>query len=465
VSVDRTRLPRPGPPPAVRFPAIEKEERRGFRLWSIQHRELPVVAFAWLVPVGSAADPGDQAGLAALVVDLLDEGCAGRSMVEFHEALARIGAQLDVEIGSDAATLSLVSLARHADEALLLHSDMVCQPNLDEGEFERVRTLRHNRLVQLRTVPGAVADHLFFRQVYGSHPYGHPSLGTDAGLARVTIDAVRTFHRERFLGTTPTLVVAGDVTGEALSALIDRLGVAALARGAMTAPEPGPVSGSAAGVPRVSLLDRPGAAQSEIRVGAVGPARDTPDYHALQVANAVLGGTFMSRINLNLRERRGVTYGARSTVQFWRGPGPLWVQASVQTDATGLSIGEVLREMRDLTGERPVDEPELSRARDTLTRGYARNFETAEQLARAAAQLSLYELPDSWFDEYVPAVMRVDRETMTRVAANWFDPDRMRVAVVGDAARTRSEAAEYGDVAVVADPEELVGVASERVRV
>jgi zinc protease len=185
---------------------------------------------------------------------------------------------------------------------------------------------------------------------------------------------------------------------------------------------------------QLAVIDRPSAAQSELRIGHVAVPRSTPDYHALLLLNMVLGGQFVSRINMNLREDKGVTYGARTAFEFRRGPGPFQLQASVQTSATAVAIGEVLAEIADIGTTRPVSEPELALARAALTRGYPRNFETAEQIARSTAQLALYGLADDYFERFVPTVSSLDLDAIARVAAAHLHRDRLVALVVGDRA-------------------------------
>jgi zinc protease len=179
-------------------------------------------------------------------------------------------------------------------------------------------------------------------------------------------------------------------------------------------------------------VPRPGAPQSELRIGHVAAARDTPDYHALVAANMVLGGQFVSRINLNLREGKGLTYGARTAFDFRRMPGPFTLQVSVQTAGTVRAIAESLDEIAAIRGPRPISDAELALGVAALTRGYARNFETAEQIARAVMQLALYDLPDNYFAEFVPRVEGVTAEEATRVMARYTDPDRLTTLIVGD---------------------------------
>jgi predicted Zn-dependent peptidase len=230
-------------------------------------------------------------------------------------------------------------------------------------------------------------------------------------------------------------VVAGDVEPEELRGLAESAfgewegdaGVDAWSRDAMVAHAP------PAPEHPFALVHKPGAAQTELRIGHVGVARDTPDYHALIVLNMVLGGQFVSRVNLKLRQEKGYTYGARTSFDFRRGPGPFLFQSSVQSDATADAIGEAVGEMEAIRGERPPTPEELDVARAALTRGYVRNFETAEQLARAMAQLVLYRLPDDSFDTFVTEVWRIDAEQTVDAARRHLVPDRLLTAMVGDA--------------------------------
>ena len=183
---------------------------------------------------------------------------------------------------------------------------------------------------------------------------------------------------------------------------------------------------------RLNIIPRPGAPQSELRIGHVAVPRNTPDYHALVAANMVLGGQFVSRINLNLREDKGFTYGARTSFDFRQQPGPFMLQVSVHTEATGRAIEESIAEIGDIRGNRPVTEDELAMGVAALTRGYARNFETAEQIARAVSQLVLHDLPDDYFAQFVPAVERITPADVMRAAERHLHPGRLTTLIVGD---------------------------------
>jgi zinc protease len=455
MAVDRSRLPALGADPPFTFPDIRRHRfGNGLQAWTVQHREVPIVSAMMLVPAGAAADPPDRPGLAAITGDLLDEGCGDLDSAAFHEALGRIGAQLDTEVGADATLLVVTALERFAPRALALLSSMTIAPRLDELEFARVRDLRLNRLIQLRDMPPALAERAFARLIYRNHPYGHLPIGSEESLRAMAIDEIRQFHRRMFDPRRATVIAAGDAPHDRLASLIeDAFGHwAALPDTDSTAAESlGPLSLPGPPETRLQLIHRSAAAQSELRIGHVAVPRKHPDYHALVVLNLILGGQFVSRINMNLREDKGYTYGARTSFDFRRGPGPFVLHASVQSDATAASVSESLIELSAIRGERPVTRQELELGRAAVTRGYPRNFETADQVGRAAAQIALYDLPDDYFTTFVPKVLSLTEEDITRAAATHIHPDRLAAVVVGDrdAVGASLEALGLGSVAEV----------------
>jgi len=429
VTVNRSHLPEPGPARPFRFPVIDKSSiANGLRVWTVRHPAIPVVTIMLLLRRGAASDPPGKEGLAAITLDMLDEGSGGRSAIEMHEELARLGAHLDSDIGSDATLLTVTALSRFTAESLTLLADIAARPSLTEQDFLRVRQLRLHRLKQLRDVPGAVADRAFLRLLYGSHPYGHTPLGSEQALTGLTIDDVRAFHATVIRPAEATLMASGDcdhteIHRLAASAFADWQG--ASNADAVETPQPAPPA-------RLHIVPRPGAQQSELRIGHVAAQRDTPDYHALVAANMVLGGQFISRINLNLREDKGLTYGGRTAFDFRRQPGPFALQVSVETSATGRAIRESISEISAIRGPRPVTPEELTMGVAALTRGFARSFETAEQMARAMTQLALFDLPDDYYDQFVPRIEHVTVDEITRVAALHLDPSRLTTLIVGD---------------------------------
>lgn len=427
MTFDRRQMPVPGHPPSLHFPTLTRSTLApGFDLWSVEKRDLPLVHILWLWHAGSAADAITTPGLAAFTADMLDEGTTELTMPALHDALARIGGQLDTDIGHDATILSLTALSAHRERAIGLLTAMAERPRLAPDDLDRVRALRLNRVRQLRHSASALADVVAMQHLFGDHAYGRPSLGTEASLASFDVDAVRTRHAG-YAQTPVTLVAVGDISHDELERLVASH-VDARPR-VPVAPSRGELPGARA---RMVFVPRRGSAQSEIRVGRVAVARDTPDYHGLVVTNTLLGGAFVSRINSKLREEKGVTYGARTSFQFLKEPGPFFVQASIQSDATAASVQDVLAELDALGSTRTVTADELGSARGALTRGYARGFETAEQIARSAAQLALFDLPDDTFDRFVERVEAVTADDVTRLARTWLGSERMQAVVVGD---------------------------------
>jgi zinc protease len=435
MTVDRSRLPALGTDRSIHFPPVVKHTfPSGLQLWSVEHRELPIISAALLLRVGSAADPTHRPGLAAFTADMLDEGSGESSALEVSDRLARIGAQFDTEIGADATLLSVASLSQYGAPALSLLFEMVMRPRFEPEEVRRVRAVRLARLMQLRDVPSALADRLIGSRLYDGHPYGHAGFGTEPSLASITVDELREFHAVRFRGANAVLVMVGDATHDEMRRLVQdafdgegEWGRTVSAEDVTVLPK-----GLAAGESRAAIIDRPDAAQSELRVGRVAAPRSTPDYHTLNVLNTALGGSFVSRINLNLREQKAYTYGARSSFDYRLGPGPFTVQTSVQTDKTAESVSEILRELREVQADRPITPEELARAQAALVRGFPRGFETADQIARAVTQLALYDLPDDYFDRYVPRIQAVTQDDLTAAALRHLRMDDMQVVVVGD---------------------------------
>jgi predicted Zn-dependent peptidase len=427
--VDRTRLPELRPTRPFPFPAIEKSTLpNGMRVWTVHHTQMPLVAFTLLVRRGASSDPHGKEGLAAVTADMLDEGSGDRSAIEMHEALARLGAQFDTDIGSDATVTSVTVLSRFSQRGLELLSDIVVRPAIREHDFARVRQLRLHRLTQLRDMPATVADRAFLKLLYGAHPYGHSPIGSEAALASMDVEDVRAFHLRAIRPSVATLIAVGDCEHAAIVQLAAEAFADWAGAGEHEVGTEQPLPRSAA----LNVVPRPRAPQSELRIGQVTVGRDTPDYHPLVVANTILGGQFVSRINLNLREDKGLTYGARTAFEFRRLPGPFVLQVSVQTSGTARAIDEAIGEIAGIRGPRPVTPDELALGIAALMRGYARSFETGEQIGRAAMQLALYNLPDDYYEQFVPRIESVTSDDVSRVMERHLDPARLTTLVVGD---------------------------------
>jgi len=441
VPAPRSLPPLPAAPTAVHFPAIQRDElASGLRVWSLAWSPVPVVTIALLLESGSAQDPPDRPGLASLTADLIDEGAAGRDAVQLSDAFARLGTHLDVDVSPDTTLLSMTTLAKNLDPALALLGDVLIRPHLAEPDLLRIRDLRLNRLRQLKTSAGAVAERAFLAAVFGSHPYGHGTFGTSRTLEAASLDDVRAFHQGMFRAGRATLIVAGDAQAATVAACAHKhlggwhLGGPDTESGI---PVPAPMP------PQCVMIDRPGAPQSELRIGHLGPARRIPEYHALVVLNAALGGQFTSRINQQLREAKGYTYGARTSFDFRRVRGSFSCDTSVQGDATIEAIGDVLAAFDAAGSTNPIEDDELARAKGSLTRGYVRHFETAAHLVRAAIDLAKFQLPDDTFDRYVPDVGTVTGGAVLDAARRFIRPAECVAVIVGDAEKHRAALARF----------------------
>jgi zinc protease len=423
----------PGPEPAPRFALPQLQRRRltnGLDVLIVEHHELPVVTMNLVVRSGSAADPSDRTGLANAVANLLDEGTATRSALDISEQLSAIGAQLGTSANWDASNVTLTTLTKHADAALDIFSDVVLRPAFADAELARFRASRLTALAQRRDDATAIAGVIYPSILYGAnHPYGRLAQGDEASTRALKAADLRAFYSAHYVPNNSSLIVVGDVRPDEVVAKLER---------ALGTWKPGTVPSVQLDAPAprdktvIYLVDKPGAAQSVINIGHVGVARSSADYFPLLVLNTILGGQFMSRVNLNLRENKGYTYGARTVFDYRRGAGPFSASAGVQTAVTKESVAEFLRELRGIRGDIPVTESELEAAKRSLTLGYPRTFETPAQIAARLADIALYGLPDNYFNNYVASIEQVKLADISRVANAAIDPSRLAILVVGD---------------------------------
>ena len=429
---DRSLLPKEKPDPKLTLPGVQRRKlSNGLDVLVVEHHEVPVVAMNLVMKMGAAGDPADKAGLASLSADMLDEGTATRSSLDISDQLARIGSSLSVNAGWDSTTASMRTLTRHLDSALEIYSDVITNPAFPEKELERLRLQRVTALRQQKDSPEAVAGLVFQTVLYGrNHPYGHPLTGDETSLASLTGADVRSFYETYYRPNNSALVVVGDVKPDAVVAKLEKA-FAGWKSGHVPA-----VDVSAAPVERdhtaIYLVDRPGSVQSVIQIGQVGVPRSSPDYFPLFVMNRILGGASSARINLNLREDKGYTYGAQSAFSFRRGAGPFTAAAPVQGFSTKESVMEFMKEIRGIRGEIPVTPAELEGAKQSIVRGFPRNFETPDQIAGNLELIVTYDLPDTYFNSYIERVQAVTLEDINRVANRYLQPDRMAVVIVGD---------------------------------
>ena len=428
----QAKLPKPQADPMLKLPVVQRRRlSNGLEVLIVEQHELPVVNMNLVIKTGAASDPVSTPGLASLTADLWDEGTKTRSALELSEGLAAIGSRLNTSAGWDATNANLITLARHLDRALELYADTIINPAFDAAEFKRLQGRRLTNLQQQRDNANAIASQVYASLLFGpNHPYGHPAVGNEASLNSLSAADVRRFYETYYRPNNAALIIAGDVKPATIIPKLER----AFA-GWKGGEVPAPVNVSAP-APRtqaeIFIIDKPGAAQSVIQIGQVGVARANADYFPLLVMNSMLGGAFVSRVNLNLREDKGYTYGARTSFDYRRGPGLFTASAGVFTKVTKESVVEFIKELRGIRGERPVTEKELSYFKESLIRSYPRGFETPEQIANRLSDVVLYGLPDDYFNSYAAHVRAVTLADVTRAANRYLDPSRMAILIVGD---------------------------------
>jgi zinc protease len=447
--------PKAKPDPQFKLPKVERRRlSNGLEVLIVEQHELPVVNMNLIVKTGSAADPRDRAGLANFTAVMIDEGTRTRSSLDISNQLAAIGARLRAESGFDSSGLNLLTLTKHLDQALDIYADVITNPTFPASEFELQRKQRIAGLLQRRDNATAIAATVYASLLYGhNHPYGHSAAGDEQSLRALTQDDVRHFYETYYRPNNAALVVAGDVTP---ATLIPKLERAFANWKRADVPSVNIEIPPARNKETLYIVDKPGAAQSVLMIGQVGVSRSTPDYFPLLVMNTMLGGQFTSRVNLNLREDKGYTYGARTAFEYRRGPGPFVATAGVQTAVTKESVSEFMKELRGIRGERPITQSELDYSKQAIIRGFPRNFETPEQISNRLTDIVLYNLPDDYFNNYLVNIRAVKLEDVQRVANRYLDPSKMAILVVGDRKVIESglrSLADIGQTITFVDPE------------
>jgi predicted Zn-dependent peptidase len=427
---NRSQPPPLGPQARLMLPEIEKHAlTNGLPVWIVEAHEVPLAQVNLVIHAGSGDDPRGQYGLASLTAAMLDEGAGARSALEIADAAEFLGADLSATSSFDASAVRLNVPARRLEQALPIMADVALRPTFPEAELERLRQERLTALIQARDDPAAVIGPAFARVVYGAeHRYGTGAIGTTATLTAFTPAQVRAFHSAMYRPSNATLIVVGDVTAAAVLPLLERaFGAWQSAGDARKAPVPAAPQLAARGI---TIVDVPGAEQSQIRIGWVGVARSTRDYFALEVLNTVLGGSFTSRLNQNLREEHGYTYGAGSRFDMRLAPGPFYAAAGVQTDKTAESLTEFFNELRAIGT--PLDAEELAKAKNYLALGFPGAFETIDDLAGQLEELAIYSLPDCYFTDYTANIGAVTSAAVQQAARTYVQPDKFAIVVVGD---------------------------------
>ena len=426
---DRSKPPAIGPAPALKLPPIEKRTlSNGLQIQVMGVHKVPTVHIELAIRTGSGADPAGKFGLASLTADMIDEGAGSRSALEISDAIDYLGAQLSTAGGVDATFVELhVPVARLAD-ALPVMADVVMRPTFPDAELKRLREERLASLLETQDDPEQLIQVAFPRIVYGTqHRYGSPFIGTAATLKAFTTADLKAFHQAQFNPANAVLTVAGDVTADSVMPLLEKAFGAWKTGSSKPAPVP---AASQLTARHVYLIDKPGAAQSQVRIGWIGVPRSTPDYFPLRVLNTVLGEAFTSRLNNNLREVHGYAYGASSRFDMRLGAGPFYATAGVQSDKTAEAVKEFFNELTRIHDLVPAEE--LEKAKNYLALLMPRSFETTRGTSDALTQAWIYDLPADYYTTFADRVKAVSAADVKRVADKYIQPDKFAIVIVGD---------------------------------
>lgn len=433
-TIDR---PAPLPPRPYNFPRFERRQlSNGLNLVVAPVRKLPLATVIALVDAGATCGYRGREGIAQLTAGLLLEGTTNRSGAELIERFERLGASVDAQSDWDGTAVALTALADNLRPAIQLLGEVLRSPGFPEREVERLKQERLAELLQLRTEPRGLADELFTRMLYEpTSRFAIPERGTEASVSAITRADVERFYRWRYTPGGVTVIIVGDVTPDDSERVVRDV----FGDWSGAAPGPVPASDKPARTQRAAhIVAKPDAHQSELRIGNVCLPRAHPDYYAVVVMNAVLGGLFSSRINLNLREKHGYTYGAFSQVDWRRQAGPFVVSTAVQSEVTAAAAREALGEIARIRSEHVTDD-ELSLATSYLAGVFPIRYETTDAIARALGTLVRYDLPDDFYDTYRSHIRSVTVEQVQAAARAHLHEDALQLLVVGDLDKVRAQ--------------------------
>jgi zinc protease len=449
---DWSVIPAPAADPQFAPPAIQETRlANGLRVLLVEKHVLPLVQVDYVLRSGWSDDPADKPGAARLTADMLDEGTKTRSALKIAEDARALGANMWSTSSFDGSYITLNILKKNLDNGLELMTDVLFNSTFPEPDLEKVRKRYLGDIQQEKNDPEAVASKVYNRLLYGNdHPYSQPTTGsgTEASISALTRDDLTTFYKTHYFPDDATLVVVGDLTLDEAKAKLEKYFKNWKPVKAQHTQVPAPPASQ--GI-KIYLVDKPGAPQSVIIAGHAGIERLDPDYAALEVANNAFGGQFSSRLNSNLREDKGYTYGAWSYFSDRRGVGPFVVQTSVQTQYTDESIREIVNELKLLTGSKPLQGQELSESKDNLIKSDPSKFETYVNLAEQLNDIALLGLPLESWKTYVHELESVTEEKVAQAVAKYIRPDDLMITIVGDRAQIEPElrALNLGDVKVV----------------
>ncbi|MCU0237042.1 MAG: insulinase family protein [Acidobacteria bacterium] len=450
--VDRSRMPEPGPAPLVQFPEFQRFTlANGLKVILAERHAIPMVRLNLVLDAGYATDQTGVPGTAELAMAMLDEGTGRRSALQISEELALLGAGLGTGSDLDASYVSLSALKDKLDAALDVYADVILDPRFPEGDFQRLLKLQLTQILQEKSSPFTMALRVFPRLLYGAgHAYSNPFTGSgyEATLAQLTRDALAAFHRTWFKPDHATLVVVGDTTVAEMKPRLEKL-FQGWSGGAI--PQKNIAAVSLAAKPVVYIIDKPASPQSVVIAGQLAPSSADPERIAMETMNFILGGDFVSRLNMNIREEKHWSYGAGSYLTGARGQQPFIAYAPVQADKTSETMAEMRKEMEGILGKKPISQDEFANAKKSQTLQLPGYWETMAAVEQSLVEMVRFAMPDDYFKLYPQRVLQLQIGDLERAAGRVIHPESVVWVVVGDRAAIEPgiRALGYGDVFVI----------------
>jgi zinc protease len=433
-SFDRSKTPPAGKPPALHVPQWTKSTlSNGAALVVSEKHDLPLVSFQISFQGGNyQTESESRRGVAALTAAMLNEGTKSRNGEALSNALQLLGTSVDVNVAGESGSIAFQATTGKFPQALDILADMLVNPAFPAEALERLRAQRLVALTQAKDRPAQIASRAFPRVLYGAgHPFGQNV--SEESLKAITREDVVAFHKQYFQPGRALVSVVGDVNAATVKATIEK----ALSSWPKGGEKPAfsyptlPASHPAT----IFLIDKPGAAQSTFAIGNPGPPRSTPDYYALEVMNTMLGGMFQSRLNANIREEKGYSYGVNSSFAFGKGPGPFRAGGDIVSEKSDLALVEFMKELRGIGGSRPITEEELDTAKDSLIQGLPETFASVQSVSDAIVTLWNQGLPDNYYQQYGAKISAIRKEDVLRVAKQYIDLEHLSIVIVGDRAK------------------------------
>ncbi len=442
--LDRTKAPKAAPAGRVSFPRyFEKKRGNGFKTFVVENHQLPIVTVGFVIKSGAAYD-GKMPGLGSVVCELLTKGTMKRSATQIAEEIDFIGGTLSHSVSWDASQVFVSTLKNHLGKAVDILQDIVLNPTFPPKEIERVRAQRIASIQQMKADPGYLAEEEFASVVFGGHPYGNMTSGTEKSIGEMKRGDLKKFHERFYLPDNSLIVFAGDITPKEAEKFVSKY-FAKWKGHYREETIHAPVK--RAGNGRVFIADKPGAVQSSVRVGHTGIARNNPDYLKIFVMNTLLGGYFSSRINMNLREVHGYTYGGRTEFDARLLPGAFQVSADVRNEVTVETIDEIINELNRIRDTLPSKD-EMTMVKNYLTGLFPIQLETPQQVAGRVIAIELYRLPKNYYRDYRENIRRITARDIRAVARKYIHPEDLAIVLSGDSKEIGEKLAKFGRVRV-----------------